>query len=119
MRETRTHKTGKHTYDTVRTRSGDAAEVGSNKTPGVTELSFPERRGLVGKGSRARSESSEVSPGKWGGKGTLRRGRVPGKKPMGTKVTQAHGEVSNMAAGEDESHGTQGLTVTHKKGVTF
>lgn len=38
---------------------------------------------------------------------------------MGTKVTQAHGEVSNMAAGEDESHGTQGLTVTHKKGVTF
>ena len=34
MRETRTRKTGKHTHGTVRTRSGDAGEVGSNKTPG-------------------------------------------------------------------------------------
>lgn len=50
MRETRTHKTGKHTYGTVRTRSGDVGEVGSNKTPGVTEFSFQERRGLVGEG---------------------------------------------------------------------
>ena len=32
------------------------------------------------------SESSEVSPGKWGGEGIRRKNRVPGKKPTGGKV---------------------------------
>lgn len=60
-------------------RAGETRHLGK-------QLSRGECRGWLGTDSQVSSESSEVSPGKWGGEGIRRKNRAPGKKPADGKA---------------------------------